>query len=120
ARCDAAAVTVEGCRAALAAAFPREAKKIVVVPPLLSLPELSSSAPATLGEPGTINLVYLGMLYPGIREPGPLLALFAAMRAKSPMLRLHFFGETQGLVERPGDSVAVHGPVGRDRVGPIM
>jgi hypothetical protein len=120
ARCDVATVTIEGCRAALAAAFPHEARKLVVVPPLLSLPDAPSSTPAVLGEAGTIHLVYLGMLYPGIREPGPLLALFAAMRRASPALRLHFFGETQALIERPGEGVTLHGPVARERVGPIM
>ena len=120
ARCDGAAVTIEGCRAALAAAFPREAKKLVVIPPLLSLPDAPLPLPAALGEAGTINLVYLGMLYPGIREPGPLLSLFAAMRRAHPALRLHFFGDTQGLIERSGDGVEMHGPVERERVGPIM
>jgi hypothetical protein len=76
--------------------------------------------PAALGEPGTINLVYLGMLYPGIREPEPLLTLFAAMRAKNAALRLHFFGETQGLIGRPREGVEVHGPIGRERVGAVM
>jgi hypothetical protein len=126
-RCDAASVTVEGCRVALANAFPRAAHKISVIPPLLSLPEADTAAPARLGEPGKVHLAYLGMLYPGIREPGPLLALFAAMHRKNPSLRLHFFGDVSacaaafaGYAAPPAGAVEVHGPVARREVGAIM
>lgn len=127
--CDAVSVTVEGCRAALADAFAIDPAKIRVIPPLLSLPEAAERSGTAPGytSPDTIDLAYLGVLYPGIRPPDELLALFSAMHARQPGLRLHFFGDVQGCRQSfdrhaglIGSAILLHGAIPRKRVAATM
>jgi hypothetical protein len=111
---EAVSVTNEAVRARYAALFPESAGKIRVVPPLLSA-ELG--APTRSRADGTLRLLYVGTLYPGVREPDFLLELFAGL-APGPRqrLELHFVGDVAGCAAsferyrpRLGDRLVVHG-----------
>ena len=130
---DAVSVTVAGCAEVLAESFAIDPAKFHVIPPLLSLPENSGPEGASdaeapvLGGDGTIDMVYLGVLYPGLRAPDGLLALFAAMQAKNNKLRLHFFGDIKGCEEAfspyrelVGTVIHTHGPIPRTAVAATM
>ena len=126
-RSDAVSVTVEGCRAALASAFPVSAGKTQVIPPLLSLTPPCDATDTPLGKNGTIDLIYLGVLYADIHPPDALLALFAAMHARNDSLRLHFFGDIQDCGDaftryQPlmNSAIFVHGAVPHETAGAIM
>jgi glycosyltransferase involved in cell wall biosynthesis len=116
---DAVAVTVESARTAYAAAFPESAPKIAVVPPLLSLPAAGvNPLPA-----GGTHLVFVGTLYRALRNPAPLLALFAELRRRRPDLALHFFGELHdcaSLFEPLPAGVHLHGAVPRGTAAAAM
>lgn len=126
--CDAVSVTVEGCRTVLADTFAVDPAKIAVIPPLLSLPEPESAAPAPeFAEKETVDLVYLGVLYPSLRPPDALLDLFAGMHARCARLRLHFFGDVRGCEAAfarhqalMGRAIHLHGPIPRAAVAPTM
>jgi hypothetical protein len=120
ARADAVAVTVVTAREAYAAAFPESAAKSSVVPPLLSLPEPASINPL---EAGGAHLVFVGTLYRALRNPAPLLALFAEMRRRRPDLTLHFFGELhdcRDLFAPSPEGVRLHGAVPREVAAAAM
>ena len=126
--CDEISVTVAGCATVLADIFKAKVAKFHVIPPLLSLPD-SADRDATSDFAGrdTIDLVYLGVLYPGLRAPDGLLALFAAMYAKNNALRLHFFGDLKGCEEAferyrdlLGTAVHLYGPISRAEVAATM
>jgi glycosyltransferase involved in cell wall biosynthesis len=125
---DAISVTVAGCAEILSETFAVDPAKIQIIPPLLSLPD-GSSADATpiFASADTIDLVYLGVLYPTLRPPDSLLALFAAMHTKHDALRLHFFGDIKGCeaaFERYhtllGTAILVHAPIPREAVAATM
>lgn len=126
--CDAVSVTVAGCATVLADRFAIDPAKFHVIPPLLSLPEGPGGADMPeLGGADTIDMVYLGVLYPGLRAPDGLLALFAAMHAKNDRLRLHFFGDVKGCEaafapyrDRQGTAIQLHGPIPRSAVPATM
>lgn len=127
AQSDAVSVTVEGCRSALAGCFPASVGKTHVIPPLLSLAPSCGATDTPLGGRGTIDLVYLGVLYADIRPPDALLALFAAMHGRNDSLRLHFFGDIQNCGDaftryRPlmNTAIFVHEPVPHETAGAIM
>lgn len=118
---SAAAVSVTNARTAAryGAEFPESAAKITVIPPLLSA---AMPAPAARPSGGAVRIVYLGTLYPGLREPGFLLALFDAARAAAPErdLELHFYGDAGGCAPvlehhraASGGRVQLHGMVSR-------
>lgn len=122
---DGVAVTVERCHSAYAAAFPASADKIATIPPLLSLP--APAAGASWAFPAGINLVCVGTLYRALRDPGPLLALFAALRRHRTDLNLHFFGAIHdcGPCFLPheaeiGRSIHLHGMVPRETIANVM
>ena len=124
-RADAVAVTVERCRAAYAEAFPGSADKIATIPPLLSLPAAEGDASWVF--PAGINLVSVGTLYRALRDPGPLLALFTALRRQRADLHLHFFGAIHdcGPCFAPyeaeiGRSIYLHGTVPRESIPGVM
>lgn len=126
--CDAVSVTVSGCATVLAESFAIDPAKFHVIPPLLSLPEGPDDADTPgLGGGDTIDMVYLGVLYPGLRAPDGLLALFAAMHARNDRLRLHFFGDVKGCEtafdayrDRLGTAIQLHGPIPRSSVRATM
>jgi hypothetical protein len=123
---DAAAVTVERCRIAYQEAFPESRDKIAVIPPLLSLPLARSAAPRLLA-PEAGHLVFIGTLYPGLRAPDFLLALFAAIGERLTGWQLHFFGDTNHCEaafapyrDLLGTSLHLHGKVSRETVQKAM
>jgi glycosyltransferase involved in cell wall biosynthesis len=127
AEADSVSVTTPETRERYAALFPESAQKIAVVAPLLALPETGrvAAARATAGR----RLVFLGRLYPTIRRPDFLLALYSALAQSRPQERyeLHFYGETReceasfspyrGLI---GNGIHVHGPVPREQAVAAM
>jgi glycosyltransferase involved in cell wall biosynthesis len=124
-RSDAVAVTIERCRADYTAAFPASARKIAVIPPLLSLP---TAAPATpVFAAGKIHLIFIGTLYRALRDPSYLLALFAALHRRRDDLHLHFFGALNDCApcfdaahEALGRHVHLHGTVPRATIAAAM
>ncbi len=126
-RCNAISVTVNGCRDAIVEIFPDTVGKIVVIPPLLSLPAPAGSSEINFDRAGRIVFVYLGVLYKRIRRPDCLLRLFAAMHARNPALQLHFFGDVQdceddfaAYSDLRDKAIFTHGPVSRTQVATIM
>lgn len=89
AQSDYCTVTVEGCRHAYRQAFPHHAGKLVTIPPLQ--PRVDPAPPLEAG--GPIRLLYAGTFYRNLREPGYLLALFAALAARDARLELHIYGD---------------------------
>lgn len=123
---DAVAVTVESCRSAYADAFPGSEVKTVVVPPLLSLPPVEIDASSTLLGPGQ-HLVFVGTLYKSLRNPEPLLRLFAALLRTSENLHLHFFGPVNDCAhcfddynQLLGKNLHLHGTVPRAEAAQAM
>lgn len=126
AEADAVSVTTPETRDRYAALFPESARKIAVIPPLLALPE-AVEAPA--GRPDRRRLVFLGRLYPSIRRPDFLLALFAALEDSEAAERceLHFYGDTWECEasfapyrHRLGRDIHLHGPVPREQAVSAM
>jgi len=124
---DAVSVTNSATRDRYAAIFPESAGKIEVIPPLISLPRAVNSDQAS--RTGAPKLVFLGRLYPSIRRPDFLLALFAALtRLRGDRgYELHFFGESwecaksfEPYRQMVGRSVFLHEPVPRDQVAEQM
>jgi glycosyltransferase involved in cell wall biosynthesis len=116
---DAVSVTNPATRSRYASLFPESARKLVVIPPLVSLPELPPPA-ADAG--ARTRLVFLGTLYRTIRRPDFLLALFAALAARQPGPELHFFGDVRECESSfapyaalAGGALHLHGVVSRER-----
>lgn len=78
-----------------ATAFPESATKLLVIPPLLSLPQRGIKTVV----PG--RLVYVGTMYRNIREPGFLLELFRrAMEAGLDLeTELHCYGDVSSCLD---------------------
>ncbi|MDB5405517.1 MAG: hypothetical protein JWL84_429 [Rhodospirillales bacterium] len=122
-RSDAIAVTVERCRRDYLSEFQIAPAKITVIPPLLSLPVAAAAETLYSFAAGGRHLVFIGTLYRGLRDPGPLLALFAALRAGRPDLQLHFFGainDCEASFAGIDDAVHLHGVVKRETVAAAM
>jgi glycosyltransferase involved in cell wall biosynthesis len=116
---SAVSVTNELTRDGYARRFPESAAKIGVIPPLLTVPPSGAAAAAP---DGRRRLVFLGTLYPTIRRPDDLLALFRRLRVRPGFedIELHFYGDVRECAasfERQrdllGTRVFVHGPVPR-------
>ncbi|MBV9523525.1 MAG: glycosyltransferase, partial [Alphaproteobacteria bacterium] len=125
-RADAAAVTLEQCRLAYGEAFPGTAAKLAVIPPLLSLATPMPARSAHLAAPG-LHLACIGTLYRALRDPGFLLALFAALRRRRADLHLHIFGTLNDCAPcfaphraEIGRSIHLHGMVPREDAGAAM
>jgi glycosyltransferase involved in cell wall biosynthesis len=125
---DSVSVTTGDTRDRYAALFPESAHKIAVIPPLVALPEAGSGIENGLRSDRR-RLAFLGRLYPTIRRPDFLLALFAAF-AEGPggeRYELHFYGETWECQasfapygHMLGRNLFLHGPVPRDRAASAM
>jgi glycosyltransferase involved in cell wall biosynthesis len=123
-RADTVAVTTAGTLSRYAEAFPESAGKVVVVPPLLSIPpRQEEGAPFFPPAPGVLRLVYAGTLHPRLRTPERLLSLFRALLDGPPgeRLELHFVGPLNGCdadfapyAALMGRRVFLHGMVPRD------
>jgi len=122
-RADAVLLTGAGPLASYRRAFPREAGKMAIVPPLLTGDPAGVGGERTFPVDGKLRLVCVGTLYRGVRSPAGLLALFSRLVAGWPTRspELHFFGNTaecaDELSRSPlfGRSLFVHGPVPRER-----
>lgn len=124
---DAISVTVEGCRKIFSDDFTINADKILVIPPLLSLSPDIAGGSAPFEKNGSIDLVYLGVLYAAIRRPDAVLALFARLHRQLKKIRLHFIGDIQGCdedfdryPELIGTAVFRHQAVARSRVAAVL
>lgn len=124
---EAISVTTYSTRTLYEASFPATMGKVVVIPPLLSLPRLfpRSNRPGD----GTIRLVFVGTLYKKLRSPKFLLACISALSQTLPerRLELHFYGtindcesDLSSLPESMKSLVLVHGLVSRERVAQAM
>lgn len=123
---DAVSVTTPETRDRYAALFHESARKIAVIPPLVALPD-TVAEPAQ--RPERRRLVFLGRLYPSIRRPDFLLALFAALVDSGAVERceLHFYGDTWECEasfapyrHRLGRDIHLHGPVPREQAVSAM
>lgn len=121
-------VTNENVKERYAAAFPGIRKRLEVIPPMLSLAPAQGGRP-DIFEPGRRNIVYVGTLYRGLREPTFLLALVEQARQLGAMenVDLHFVGDVSACAEliephriASGGNLKVHGLVPRPRVAQIM
>jgi glycosyltransferase involved in cell wall biosynthesis len=114
---DVISVTNPQTQQRYAEVFPESAAKLLVIPPLLSLPQNGSKA-TVLG-----RLVYVGTMYRNIREPGFLLELFgrALEAGLNHEFELHCYGDVSscldiitGYESLLGKHVFFHGVVSRD------
>lgn len=123
---SAAAVTLTGAGLleSYRAAFPEEAGKMLIIPPVLSAEPPPVVAPRIFPGDGKLRLVVVGSLYRAVRNPDQLLALFARLveTGIGERLELHHFGETgdcAALFEacRPllGTRIFLHGVVPREQ-----
>jgi glycosyltransferase involved in cell wall biosynthesis len=128
-RADAVTVTNPAVMAEYAARFPESAGKILVIPPLLSLPTLPPAAALLFPPDGRLRLVCIGTLYHHVRNPAFLLRLFARMLSLplSDRLELHFFGDVSdcrncfaGLESGVAGKISLHGMVDRETVARAM
>lgn len=120
---SAVSVTTEGTRQRYAEVFPESADRLVVIPPLLSLPHAPPEGARFLDvRPGRLPLVFVGALHPRLRTPERLLHLFRALLQTpvGPRLELHFVGPLNGCdaafaphADLMGERVFLHGPVSR-------
>ncbi len=127
ARADAISVTTDSTRQLYETSFPGSVGKILVVPPLLSLPEFPR--PAERDGDQTLRLVFVGTLYRKLRSPKYLLSCVSALRKVLPdqPLELHFYGtindcsaDFSSCPEDIKSIVFVHGLISRERVVQAM
>ena len=126
---DAVTVTNSVVMAEYAVRFPESAGKILVIPPLLSLPTPSSTGEPLFPPDGRLRLVCIGTLYRHVRNPAFLLRLFARLLSlpHSDRLELHFFGDVNdcrnffdGMEAEVAGKVRLHGMVDRETVARAM
>lgn len=124
---DKIAVTVQACRDAYQTVFPGSADKTTIIPPLFSLPPIPAGQPSPLLDKPGFHLVFLGTLYQSLRNPTPLLALFATLLQNRNDLHLHFLGAINDCDEcfapyaaELGKHIHLHGMVPRDQAALCM
>ena len=124
---DAISVTTESTKALYESSFPVSSRKIYVIPPLLSLPELDQASPWQVD--GTVRLVFVGTLYKKLRSPKFLLACIVSLSRTFPAQRfeLHFYGSVNDcgddflmVPDMLNCSVLIHGLVSRQKVALAM
>jgi glycosyltransferase involved in cell wall biosynthesis len=127
ARADAISVTTDSTRQMYETSFSCAYGKILVVPPLLSLPEFPR--PTEIPGVRTLRLVFVGTLYRKLRSPKYLLSCVAALRKVMPEqpLELHCYGtindcsdDFSSCPDAIKSIVFVHGLVSRERVVQAM
>lgn len=104
--------------------YPEYAKKLFIIPPLLSVMETSSimQEEKIFGTDAAIRIVYVGSLYKSLRRPDFLLGLFLALtRAEPGRMELHFFGNTDECndafspyASQIGQTIMLHGLLARE------
>lgn len=128
--CDRFTVTTAATRDRYLAAFPEARDKIDVIPPLAAAPPVDDMASPFFPGDGRTRLVYLGNLYRGLREPGPLFSLLHRLREREPELarglEVHFFGAPGEFAQELAAMAAAwsgfraHAPVDRATVARIL
>lgn len=125
ARAAAVSVTTEATSARYREAFPESADKLIVIPPLVSLPGAPVQGEPFFAGAGKLRLLYVGTLYSRIRRPDFLLALFARLGGTAvwTSAELHFIGDVSdclrsfaGHRELLGAKIFLHGPKPRAQV----
>ncbi|PKO87055.1 MAG: hypothetical protein CVU18_12050, partial [Betaproteobacteria bacterium HGW-Betaproteobacteria-12] len=124
---DALSVTTESTQHLYATHFGLPAARLVVVPPLLSLP--SAPLPSLRAADAPLSLVFVGTLYRKLRSPRFLLACLAALQGALSethphrRVELHFYGALNDCADEfaacePGvrDALVTHGMVSRAKV----
>lgn len=113
-------VTTDATRDLYEASFPVACGKTHVIPPLLSLPEVSGVG--FKGEDNLIRLVYIGTLYKSLRSPKYLLKCLEVLseRLTEQRMELHFYGSVNdcsedfaAINEHPNLKIIIHGIVSR-------
>lgn len=119
---DAISVTTEPTRLKYAELFTNTARKIRVIPPLMTETPPTSDGKRVLPENKNIKLVYVGTLYRSIRNPEYLLKLFRSLLSTHGHMNveLHFFGGHDDCrdIFKPyqllfADKLVLHGLVSR-------
>jgi len=105
--------------------FPHVAGKMAVIPPMVVGGTADRDGPAVFPRDRKIRLVYVGTLYPTIRNPAPLLRLFGRLANAElrNQVELHFFGavgecraQFETLVPAVREAVFLHGLVEHETV----
>jgi len=127
---DVFSVTTPATAERTLAGFPAVRGKVVVIPPIAAPPELPPHAARFFPDDGRRRLVYLGNLYPRVREPGPLLALLRRLRLEVPALAtnldVHMFGAPGAFAVELATAAAewpgfhVHAPIDRSTVARVL
>jgi glycosyltransferase involved in cell wall biosynthesis len=119
---DLVSVTTESTKERYADLFPESAKKIHVIPPILSLTDTGICSAPIFCNDNVIRLVFVGTLYKSIRAPDFLLKLFQFLTKNclSKKLEMHFWGTVENCEESflpykmlLGDNIFIHGVAGR-------
>jgi hypothetical protein len=127
---DSLTVTTAGTRERILAAFPAARGKVAVIPPVAAPPAAPDDGNRFFPVDGKRRLVFLGNLYPGLREPGPLLDLLRRLRAAEPQLlaahEVHLFGAPGNFADALAAAAAEwpglrwHAPVDRPTVARVL
>lgn len=121
-------VTTDSTKTLYETSYPISQGKIHVIPPLLSLPEISHEY-AQKAKDGIIRLVFVGTLYKKLRSPRFLLACFSSLIQRLPnqKLELHFYGSLNdcgadfiALPQTTNSRIYRHGLVSRLSVAKAM
>jgi glycosyltransferase involved in cell wall biosynthesis len=124
-RASAVSLTNSSIQREYAELYPESAKKLFVIPPLLSLDAMNSVKWEAAVSPydDVIRVVYVGSLYKSLRRPDFLLALFMALtKEMGPKhLELHCLGRTDECRDafvpyalQIGQTIILHGLVARE------
>lgn len=126
---DIISVTTQPTRDTYARLFPESASKTHIIPPMLSIPEVSENGQRIFPQDDKIRLVFVGVLYTSIRPPDFLLKLFGTLQTSllAERLELHFFGDARQVYvafqpynDLLNRKIFLHGTVSRDQVTQAM
>ncbi|MEX2642349.1 MAG: glycosyltransferase [Acetobacterales bacterium] len=119
---DSTAVTVESCRALYADAFPESAARVVVVPPVATMPTQVAEETA-----GRAAFAFFGRFYRALRSPAGLMALLDGLARRRGDVTLDIYGDLNdcaGMLASPPPALAgrirLHGLVGAEEAAAAM
>lgn len=124
---DSISVTTKSIVGMYQHAFPSGAAKFRVIPPVLFRANARASDAARLGTSLSIKVVYVGIFYRKLREPGPFVDLFDQLaQRQSRAVEVHVFGEPTLLREALAPAVNakklfhLHGVVSRETIERVL